>query len=93
MINNIPHWTPPDWIDKQQTPIRNTYFDHARTTSPDATPATPAIDPPFTEPPLTDRTPKAPARAAGDDGSRMPMSAARLSDSYSVGPWPRIPTH
>jgi hypothetical protein len=38
MINNIPHWRPPDWIDKHQTPLRNTYFDPAQTTIPPRAP-------------------------------------------------------
>jgi hypothetical protein len=62
MINNIPHWRPPDWIDKHQTPLRKTYFDPARTTSSDATLGTPAIDSPGTDTP-----PKAPAAPADGD--------------------------
>lgn len=30
MIDGRPWWIPPRWIDPQQTPIRNTFHDHAR---------------------------------------------------------------
>jgi hypothetical protein len=27
MINGVPHWIPPHWVDPGQRPRRNTYFD------------------------------------------------------------------
>jgi hypothetical protein len=28
MVNGIPHWTPPKWLDPAQTPIRNRMHDY-----------------------------------------------------------------
>jgi hypothetical protein len=63
MINGIPHWIPPTWLDPEQTPQRNHTRHVERLLTPDTRlPTPPPNRPPETAPAYRPPSPLDPAR-------------------------------